>query len=65
MPIHANDQGWVLETRSTAYALGLNPAGLLTHRYWGPRLPLPEDYPPPWITTTGAITTSIITCKCW
>ena len=47
MPIHANDQGWVLETRSTAYALGLNPAGLLTHRYWGPRLPLPEDYPPP------------------
>lgn len=45
MPIHATDQGWVLETRTTAYALGLNQAGLLTHRYWGERLPSSDDYP--------------------
>jgi alpha-galactosidase len=36
----------VLETQATGYALGLNKSGLLTHRYWGPRLPRPEDYPP-------------------
>src|SRR5262245_2133734 len=52
MPIHATNQGWVLETDTTGYALGLNAAGLLTHRYWGPRLPRSEDYPPapdPWL----------------
>jgi alpha-galactosidase len=51
MPIHASDRGWVLETRATSYAFGLNQAGLLAHRYWGPRLPRIEDYPPapdPW-----------------
>lgn len=47
MPIHTTPDGWVLETQNTAYALGLNPAGLLTHRYWGVRLPYPNDYPPP------------------
>jgi alpha-galactosidase len=45
MPINATDQGWVLETNTTGYALGLNAAGLLTHRYWGARLPQPDDYP--------------------
>ena len=45
MPIHATDSDWLLETEHTAYAFGLNQAGLLTHRYWGVRLPRPEDYP--------------------
>lgn len=45
MPIHATDQGWILETRTTGYALGLNQAGLLAHRYWGARLNCVEDYP--------------------
>jgi alpha-galactosidase len=45
MPIHTTDHGWVLETRITGYALGLNQAGLLTHRYWCTRLPRSEDYP--------------------
>lgn len=47
MPIRATAQGWVLETKTTAYALGFNQAGLLTHCYWGARLPYPEDYPAP------------------
>ncbi len=47
MPIHETKQGWVLETRATGYAFGLNKAGLLTHRYWGVRLPQPDDYPAP------------------
>ena len=46
MAIIHNPQGWVLETRSTAYAFGLNASGRLAHRYWGPRLPLAQDYPP-------------------
>jgi alpha-galactosidase len=46
MPICASDGAWILETRSTGYALGLNAAGLLAHRYWGPRLAGPGDYPP-------------------
>lgn len=46
MPIHQTDQGWVLETRTTGYAFGLNQAGLLAHRYWGARLPQLTDYPP-------------------
>jgi len=45
MPIHATDQGWILETSATGYALGLNQAGLLVHRYWGLRLPDLADYP--------------------
>jgi alpha-galactosidase len=59
MPIHTTEQGWILETETTAYALGLNAAGLLAHRYWGPRLPYPEDYPAapdprPWASFNGA-----------
>ncbi len=46
MPIHSTSSGWVLETRETAYALGLNAGGVLTHRYWGAKLPRPDDYPP-------------------
>lgn len=45
MPIHTTSDGWVLETQATGYALGLNQAGLLVHRYWGPRLLDPDDYP--------------------
>jgi alpha-galactosidase len=47
MPIDADGQTWVLETAHTGYALGINDSGLLTHRYWGPRLPFAGDYPPP------------------
>ena len=46
MPIHASEQSWVLETQTTGYAFGVNDAGLLAHRYWGPRLPRLADYPP-------------------
>jgi alpha-galactosidase len=46
MSIISDERGWVLETRNAAYALGVNAAGLLAHRYWGPRLPRPDDYPP-------------------
>lgn len=45
MTIRAIPQGWVLETRTTGYALGVNDAGRLSHRYWGVRLPYLEDYP--------------------
>ncbi|MBV9710058.1 MAG: alpha-galactosidase, partial [Ktedonobacteraceae bacterium] len=44
-PIRTITQGWVLETQTTAYALGMNDAGRLSHRYWGIRLPYLEDYP--------------------
>ena len=46
MPIHTAPRAWILETRNTAYALGLNASGALVHRYWGPRLPFVADYPP-------------------
>ncbi len=46
MPIYATDQNWILETQTTGYALGVNQAGLLTHRYWGTRLLDGADYPP-------------------
>jgi alpha-galactosidase len=46
MPIHVADSGWVLETRTSGYAFGLNGGGLLAHRYWGARLPRVGDYPP-------------------
>lgn len=45
MPIHAVTDGWILETQQTAYGFGVNGSGLLSHRYWGPRLPYLEDYP--------------------
>lgn len=47
MPIHADNFGWIIETAATAYALGINSSGALTHRYWGVRLPVVTDYPPP------------------
>jgi alpha-galactosidase len=47
MPIYDSGGGWVLETARTAYALGIDERGQLVHRYWGPRLPFADDYPPP------------------
>jgi alpha-galactosidase len=47
MPILSNDDGWVLETKTTAYALGVCAQGYLVHRYWGPRLLSAVDYPLP------------------
>jgi alpha-galactosidase len=47
MTIRSADQGWLLETSTSCYALGLNTQGLLAHRYWGPRLPYDDDYPAP------------------
>ena len=35
---------WVLETRTTGYALGLHSTGHLIHLYWGKRLPQVGDY---------------------
>jgi hypothetical protein len=63
MPIHEDHNGWILETAASAYALGLNAAGILAHRYWGPRLPYPGDYPPAphsegWVSLPGAGSTS-------
>lgn len=54
MPVHMTENGWILETRETAYALGLNSAGRLLHRYWGTRLPSRDDYPLPAETTSWA-----------
>ena len=47
MSITTTKSGWVLETQSTGYAFGLNPAGRLIHSYWGIRLPQLGDYPAP------------------
>lgn len=47
MSITAAGQSWVLETENSAYAFGINSAGLLAHCYWGARLPNLGDYPPP------------------
>jgi alpha-galactosidase len=44
--IHATENSWILETENAAYALGLNTAGMLIHRYWGTKLPRVTDYPP-------------------
>jgi alpha-galactosidase len=59
MPVHTLDNYWILETRSVGYAFGPNDTGLLTHCYWGRRLPQPADYPPPispnaWASFNGA-----------
>lgn len=59
MPIHTPPRMWILETANTAYAFGLNEAGLLTHTYWGKRLPNLSDYPAPhnfpgWASFNGA-----------
>ena len=47
MPVRWNEHGWVLETRNTAYAMGVNAEGYLVSRYWGARLPDLQDYRPP------------------
>lgn len=47
MPIISDAHGWILETHRTAYALGSSQGGIVLHRYWGPRLPRLDDYPPP------------------
>ncbi|MCA9904132.1 MAG: alpha-galactosidase [Anaerolineae bacterium] len=47
MTIMSDDQGWILQTAHTAYALAINEAGYLVHRYWGARLPDQDDYPAP------------------
>ncbi|MDZ4770589.1 MAG: alpha-galactosidase [Chloroflexota bacterium] len=47
MPVYQTAHGWVLETRTSGYALGINAAGRVAHRYWGARLPYAADYPPP------------------
>lgn len=44
MPIHSSDKTWILETKDTAYVLGLDRRGALVHHYWGPRLPKESDY---------------------
>ena len=59
MPIFDGQTHWILETAHTGYALGLNQTGRLTHRYWGARLPFPDDYPaapnpPGWASFNGA-----------
>ncbi len=59
MPIRTTEQGWILETNLTGYALGINKAGRLIHRYWGTRLPYSEDYPaamdtPSWVSFNGS-----------
>ncbi|HND50698.1 MAG TPA: hypothetical protein PLL95_19155, partial [Anaerolineales bacterium] len=58
MPIHTSPNYWILETRNTAYAFGINKANLLSHCYWGKRLPFVKDYPAPfepsgWASTDG------------
>jgi alpha-galactosidase len=40
-----HDTQWVLETDHTAYVFGVNQEGLLSHAYWGKRLPYRDDYP--------------------
>ena len=44
MPVRSTPDTWILETDHTAYALGLNPRGMLIHLYWGTRLPDSADY---------------------
>ncbi|MFN8447656.1 MAG: alpha-galactosidase [Anaerolineae bacterium] len=38
---------WILNTRSTAYAFGIDAEGRVEHIYWGARLPLLADYEAP------------------
>jgi len=45
MTIHASPNYWILETATTAYALGLDPGGRLVNFYWGTRLVGEKDYP--------------------
>ena len=41
------DLFWTLETRTSAYAFGVDADGRLIHTYWGARLNGPGDYPRP------------------
>jgi alpha-galactosidase len=43
--ITARDRYWLLESGSTAFALGLDETGVLIQTWYGSRLPRPEDYP--------------------
>ena len=45
MGITARDRYWLLESGSTAFALGLDDTGVLIQTWYGPRLPRFEDYP--------------------
>jgi alpha-galactosidase len=47
MPVITRHDLYILTTKQTAYALGINREGLLTHAYWGPALPYLNDYPAP------------------
>lgn len=47
MPIHILPDTWILETKQTAYAFGLNRAGKLTHSWWGERFFAPDQAPAP------------------
>lgn len=38
---------WILNTRNTAYAFGIDEQGYLEHVYWGARLSTPADYEAP------------------
>lgn len=54
MPIYTSKNRWVLETKRTAYVMALNDSALLTHCYWGVRLPNEQDYPTPFNPTVWA-----------
>ena len=46
MPIECIDESkWVLHTQNTTYAFGLGIEGMLTHLYWGQKLPFLSDIP--------------------
>jgi alpha-galactosidase len=47
MPIHCQSQRWIIETAHTAYSMGINDDGRLTHSYHGVRLSHIDDYPLP------------------
>jgi len=38
-------QYWILETKHSAYAFGINDAGILENNYWGKRLDNQSNYP--------------------
>jgi len=44
MPILSTSRGWILQTKTTAYAFELSSQGHLIHTYWGERLNAPSDY---------------------
>jgi alpha-galactosidase len=46
MPVREIDGGWLLEGQTSAYVVGVESGGVIVPRYWGARLPWPEDYPP-------------------